>query len=102
MITSELKKNVQGVLLENESMAKHTSYGIGGEVMAYIAPHDLKDLITIIKIINKCNLKFYFVGSGSNLLVNDKKINAIIITPAKALRSLIIKGIDNGIETKGK
>ena len=98
MIDFELKKNLQGILLENESMKKHTSYGIGGKVMAYITPHNVKDLITIIKIINKNNLKFYFVGSGSNLLVNDKKINAIIITPAKALKSLTIK--ENTIEAE--
>ena len=91
MRVSELKKNVQGNFLENESMSKHTSYGIGGKVRAYITPYDVKDLIKIIKIINKNNLKFHFVGSGSNLLVNDKKINAIIITPAKALKSLTIK-----------
>ena len=91
MIKPKLKKNVKGILLENESMSKHTSYGIGGKVMAYITPYDIKDLIKIIKIINRNKLKFYFVGSGSNLLVNDKKINAIIITPAKALKSLTIK-----------
>ena len=91
MITSEFKKNVQGILLEDESMSKHTSYGIGGKVMAYITPHDTKDLISIIKIINNNHLKFHFVGSGSNLLVNDKKINAIIVTPAKALKLLTIK-----------
>tara|TARA_B100000287_G_scaffold433180_1_gene494285 strand:+ start:414 stop:1340 length:927 start_codon:yes stop_codon:yes gene_type:complete len=91
MITSELKNSIQGILLENESMSKHTSYGIGGKVMAYITPHDTKDLETIIKIINKNNINFYFVGSGSNLLVNDNKINAIVVTPAKALKSLTIK-----------
>ena len=90
MTTTELKNNIRGTLLENESMSKHTSYGIGGKVMAYITPHDAKDLIKIIKIINENDLKFYFIGSGSNLLVNDKKINAIIITPAKALKSLSI------------
>ena len=98
MIISELKKTVQGILLENESMSKHTSYGIGGEVIAYITPHDINDLIKIIKVIDENNLKFYFVGSGSNLLVNDKKINAIVITPAKALKSLTIK--DNTINAE--
>ena len=91
MILSELKKTVKGILLEDESMTKHTSYGIGGKVTAYITPNDVNDLVDIIKIINKNKLKFYFVGSGSNLLVNDKKINAIIITPAKALKFLKIK-----------
>ncbi len=98
MIIPELKKTVQGILLENESMSKHTSYGIGGEVIAYITPHDINDLIKIIKVIDENNLKFYFVGSGSNLLVNDKKINAIVITPAKALKSLTIK--DNTINAE--
>jgi len=91
MIISEIKKTVKGIILENENMSKHTSYGIGGKVIAYITPYDIKDLIKIIKIIRKNNFRFYFVGSGSNLLVNDKKINAIIITPAKALKSLTIK-----------
>ena len=91
MIITELKNTIQGILLENESMSKHTSYGIGGKVMAYITPYDVEDLIKIINIINEENIKFYFVGSGSNLLVNDKKINAIIITPVKALKSLTIK-----------
>jgi UDP-N-acetylenolpyruvoylglucosamine reductase len=99
MIISELKKNINVILLENESMSKHTSYGIGGKVMAYITPYDVKDIIKIIKIINKNNLKFYFVGSGSNLLVNDKKINAIIITPAKALKSLTIKNNSINVES---
>ena len=98
MIIPELKKTVQGIVLENESMSKHTSYGIGGEVIAYITPHDINDLIKIIEVINENNLKFYFVGSGSNLLVNDKKINAIVITPAKALKSLTIK--DNTINAE--
>ena len=50
MIIPELKKNIQGILLENERMSKHTSYGIGGKVMAYIRPYDVKDLINIIFI----------------------------------------------------
>lgn len=91
MIITKLKQFVKGTILENESMSKHTSYGIGGKVLAYITPFDRNELIKIIKLLNKNKIKCYFVGSGSNLLVNDRKINAIIITPSKALKALSIK-----------
>jgi len=91
MVISELKNIVKGSVLFNELMSKRTSYGIGGKALAYIIPFDKNDLIKIIKLINKNNSRYYFVGSGSNLLVNDNNINAYIITPAKALKSLSIK-----------
>jgi len=90
MTISKIKKIAKGIILENEPMSRHTSYGIGGNVSAYITPFDRNDLIRIIKLININNSKFYFVGSGSNLLVNDKNISAFVITPAKALKSLSI------------
>tara|TARA_B100000073_G_scaffold186758_1_gene154628 strand:+ start:35 stop:961 length:927 start_codon:yes stop_codon:yes gene_type:complete len=96
MLITKIKNNAKGTVLKNELMSKHTSYGIGGEVLAYIRPFDKYELIKIIKLIKKNNSKFYFIGSGSNLLVNDKKINAYIITPAKALNSF---HIDNNIIT---
>ena len=34
-------------------MSKHTSYGIGGKVLAYIRPFDKYELIKIIKLIKK-------------------------------------------------
>ena len=91
MIISKIKKIAKGIVLENEPMSRHTSYGIGGEVSAYITPFDRDDLIRIIKLINYNNSKLYIVGSGSNLLVNDKNISAFVITPAKALKSLNIE-----------
>ena len=90
MIISEIKKITKGIILEDEPMSQHTSYGIGGKVLAYIRPYDRSDLIRIIKLINKHKAKLYFVGSGSNLLVNDKNISSFVITPAKALKSLNI------------
>jgi len=94
MLISEIKKFTKGIFLDNELMSKHTSYGIGGKVLAYIRPFDRYELIKIIKLIHRNNSEHYFVGSGSNLLVNDKKINAYIITPAKALKSF---GIENNV-----
>ena len=96
MLLSKIKNISKGMVLDNELMSKHTSYGIGGKVLGYIRPFDKNELIKIIKLLNENNSKIYFVGSGSNLLVNDKKINAYIITPAKALK---LFNIDDNIIT---
>ena len=45
---AELKATVQGVLMENEPMSKHTSYGIGGPAWVYITPKDSVDLGNIL------------------------------------------------------
>ena len=89
---SELRQLVKGTLLENEPMAKHTSYGIGGPASAYIMPKDRDDLAKILKFAKKNRISVHFVGSGSNLLVNDHGIDGLVITPAKALRSLKFNG----------
>jgi len=84
----ELRKIVQGTLLENEPMSDHTSYGIGGPAGAYITPKDRCDLAEILKFANKYSIETHFVGSGSNLLVADSGIDGIVLTPAKTLTQL--------------
>jgi UDP-N-acetylmuramate dehydrogenase len=89
---SDLRKIVQGTLLENEPMSRHTSYGIGGPANAYITPKDRLDLSKILKFANQHSIKTYFVGSGSNLLVADSGIDGLVLTPAKALNQLKFDG----------
>ena len=84
----ELRKIVQGTLLENEPMSNHTSYGIGGPAGAYITPKDRCDLAEILKFAKKYSIETHFVGSGSNLLVADSGIDGIVLTPAKSLTQL--------------
>ena len=87
----ELRKVVNGSLLENAPMSKHTSYGIGGPALAYITPQDREDLSSILKFALENEIPVFFIGSGSNLLVSDKGIKGIVITPAKSLKNLEIE-----------
>ena len=90
MNLNKLKSRFDCDILINERMSNHTSYGIGGSVLAYIRPNNKNDLIKIIKMMNEKNHKTYYLGSGSNLLVNDKDINAFVITTARAIKDLKI------------
>ena len=46
---NELRKIVDGQILENEPMSKHTTYGIGGPAKVFIKPKDHDDLAKILK-----------------------------------------------------
>ena len=91
-----LKNQFSGEILFNEKMSNHTSYGVGGRVNAYIRPKNKAELTDIIKMVHKNKCKVHYLGSGSNLLVNDKDVNCYVISPAKAIKSLIIQ--DNIIQ----
>lgn len=89
---TELKQTVQGTLLENEPMSKHTSYGIGGPAWAYVTPKDKYDLANILHFASEFGIEVFFVGSGSNLLVADEGIDGIVITLGKSFTHLEING----------
>ncbi|MEE9190097.1 MAG: UDP-N-acetylmuramate dehydrogenase [Candidatus Neomarinimicrobiota bacterium] len=83
---------VQGSSLINEPMAKHTSWGIGGPVLAFVRPESRADLTAILALINANNIPMYIAGSGSNLLVSDEGFNGIIISLAKTLNQIRFDG----------
>jgi len=91
---AELIQLVQGTVIENESMSRHSSFGIGGTASAYITPKNIDDLSKILRFANQHGIQIYFIGSGSNILVSDNGLDGIVISPAKALTKL---SFDKGI-----
>ncbi len=89
---AELKKIIKGSLLDNEPMAYHTSYGIGGPAWAYIMPKNKEDLRNILDFSSSYSIPVYFVGSGSNLLVADEGFDGLVIYLGKSFNQLEITG----------
>ena len=90
---NELKEIVNGRILENELMSKHTTYGVGGPTNAFINPKDRYDLARILKFSKEKNITTYFFGSGSNLLVSDHGIDGIVFANTYLISSDIITPI---------
>ena len=82
-------KGIGSNYLMNESMRKHTTFGIGGLVDILILPKDNSQIPGIINSINTHNIQFYFLGSGSNILVTDKGIRGAIISLKKSSKNIL-------------
>lgn len=67
----EVKKNI---LLKD-----YTTFHIGGPAKYFFVAKIKEDLIKAIKVAKKINLPFFILGGGSNLLINDKDFDGLVI-----------------------
>ena len=70
---------VRSKVLIDEPLKKHTTFGVGGQASFFIYPKDQVDLKKILRYASINNIKIFFIGSGSNLLVSDNGFDGIVI-----------------------
>ncbi len=75
----ELKKKFGPQLHENVSMANYTTARAGGPVPAMISIHTPDELSKSVRTLWDLSIPFIILGSGSNILVSDKGIDAIVL-----------------------
>ncbi len=92
-----IKSITTGLLLENEPMINHTTFGVGGLADCYFMPSDIIELKEVLKYTYANNIRTFFIGSGSNVLVSDNGYDGIIISLKKTFKNLEI--LDNGTIT---
>ena len=63
----------------NESMAKHTSFRIGGEAEVMMFPKNRDELSRALKVSAMLDYKPAILGAGTNVLAPDEGINGIVI-----------------------
>jgi UDP-N-acetylmuramate dehydrogenase len=78
---------LRGVLLENEPMARHTTWRVGGPAERYYQPADIADLAQFLAALPGDEPVFW-VGLGSNLLVRDGGIRGTVIATSGLLNGI--------------
>jgi UDP-N-acetylmuramate dehydrogenase len=78
---------LRGKLLQDEPMARHTSWRLGGPADGYYVPADLPDLQNFLARLDS-NADVLWVGLGSNLLVRDGGFRGQVIAPLNALKQI--------------
>mgnify|MGYP002001032210 FL=1 len=71
----------------NESMAKHTSWGIGGCADLFYSPKSREDLVSFLSSVDP-NLPITWIGKGTNILVRDAGIRGVVISTKSFLKEI--------------
>jgi UDP-N-acetylmuramate dehydrogenase len=86
------KVKFRGRLLENEPLARHTTYRIGGPARYLVQPADGDDVARALEMAADRGLPWLALGLGSNLLVQDAGFPGVVIKLGKGLDKFEMKG----------
>ncbi len=73
------ERGLEGRLLHNEPLWKHTSYRIGGPADFYLLVENEQELRDWVKLARELGNPYLIIGRGTNLLVADKGFRGLII-----------------------
>lgn len=74
-----LSEGIEGVVLMDEPMSRHTMYKIGGPADLFVVPADRRSLTAILQRCTEGNIPVYIVGGGANLLVHDEGVRGVVV-----------------------
>lgn len=75
---------LRGDLRRGESMARHTSWRVGGAADLFYRPADLEDLCRFLAGLPE-DTEIHWLGLGSNLLVRDGGLRGVVICTSPGL-----------------
>lgn len=72
-------KGFKGEIKLSEPLSRHTTFKIGGRAKIWARPRDIYSLRLLLKFASSRRLPVLVIGRGSNLLITDRPINALVI-----------------------
>lgn len=73
------QKSLKNKVKNKEALKKHTSFKIGGPARYFYIPDDYSDLSLVIRLTKKHKVRILIIGWGSNILVSDKGVDALVV-----------------------
>jgi UDP-N-acetylmuramate dehydrogenase len=72
-------QGVRGRVMRNAPMSRYTSMKVGGPAPYLFYPENEKEIVTVMKWLQKRGTPFRFLGNGTNVIVADKGVDAGIV-----------------------
>ena len=80
-------EGIEGLLLRDEPMHKHTSWRVGGNAELFYVPTDKASLVQLMCQLPG-NVPVFWFGLGSNLLVRDAGIPGMVVCTFKGMNEI--------------
>ena len=82
-------KEIKGKFIFDYNLKKTNWFNIGGKAKAYFKPESLNELVIFLKKFGITE-KIFLLGAGSNILINEKLFNGIVVKLGKNFSNISI------------
>lgn len=100
LLARAIRDGCRGELRVDESLSRHTTFGVGGPADLFFLPADLEDLAVSIPLIRDAGLPVLPLGGGTNMLVQDVGFRGLVIGLAGGATQIEIRE-DEGVAQAG-
>lgn len=97
-ILEQLQAEFPHAVRLGEYMQNHTSFRLGGPAAALAIPSSIEELRGILAFCQGRELPLFVMGNGSNLIVRDGGIEAVVIKISGALSTVVLT--EQGLEAE--
>jgi len=86
-----LRAKVRGDVRENETLARYSTYRIGGPATV-VLPAGADDVAAALRAAHEAGVPWFALGLGSNILLPDQGLDALVIRLGKGIDTLVQDG----------
>lgn len=83
---------LHGTVRRDESLARHTTYRIGGSAALYVECDTLSDLSATLDVLQDCQVEWTVLGKGSNILASDAGYDGAVIVLGRDFKRHSLEG----------
>lgn len=76
----------------DEVMSAHTTFRVGGPADYFASPSDADQVAGLIELCRECEIPYFVLGNGSNLLVSDVGYRGMIINIMDNMNGITVDG----------
>ena len=83
-LDEKVREYLPDMTMEREvPLSRHTSFRIGGPARRLAFPANREQLVILMGLAESCGVKPFLLGRGTNLLVDDRGLDTLVIKTAE-------------------
>ena len=91
-VMAALRSMEIGQVKTGEPLHRHTSFRIGGPAAVFVEPNALPGIVKVLDWVRDQNVPYFIMGQGTNILVSDDGVEAVVISTSRGLRDVEVDG----------